>query len=348
MLGVPFQQVVLFIDIRLTESARIKNGWSHGVTLHVGRYLQVFKALFKCIRPLEVCVTSPKQQKRPTSEEKPTGEPLHMSGVNYQGSIDSLVRNIGIISRNNSALASALASEGGAAKPGSTSAKELRLLLQDTGVLAKETGELLLSVQHDLKHERTPPRQQPMLAKLSKDFQFVLRRFQQLTEQSARQHQSSAEANAASGSSSGGYGGPHNLQDDEDEDEDEDVEATAGLLQHSQQQQQQSAAETARINAQRMEERAKIMTQTEQTLGEVREIFADLAGLVAEQTTRIDDIASSIENTASQSTRATEELKAAGRYHADRRARRFCMYFAALVCVALLILYLTYSLKTAS
>ena len=90
------------------------------------------------------------------------------------------------------------------------------------------------------------------------------------------------------------------------------------------------------------------MTQTEQTLGEVREIFADLAGLVAEQTTRIDDIASSIENTASQSTRATDELKAAGRYHADRRTRRFCMYFAALVCVALLILYLTYSLKTAS
>jgi hypothetical protein len=273
-----------------------------------------------------------------------------MSAVNYQGSIDSLVRNIGIISRNNSALASALASEGGAAKPGSTSAKELRLLLQDTGVLAKETGELLLSVQHDLKHERTPPRQQPMLAKLSKDFQFVLRRFQQLTEQSARQHQSSSEASAGgqSSSSSGGYGGPHNLQDDEDEDEDEDVEATAGLLQHSQQQQQQSAAESARINAQRMEERAKIMTQTEQTLGEVREIFADLAGLVAEQTTRIDDIASSIENTASQSTRATDELKAAGRYHADRRARRFCMYFAALVCVALLILYLTYSLKTAS
>jgi hypothetical protein len=284
----------------------------------------------------------------------PLCDELAMSPVNYQGSIDTLVRNIGIISRNNSALASTLASQGGAAAPGSTSAKELRLLLQDTGVLAKETGELLLSVQHDLKHERTPPRQQPMLAKLSKDFQFVLRRFQQLTEQSARQHRSSSEASAAGGgqsSSGGGYGGSQSLQDDEDDEDDEDVEATEGLLQRSrqqQQQQQQSAADSARVDAQRMEERAKIMTQTEQTLGEVREIFADLAGLVAEQTTRIDDIASSIENTASQSTRATEELKAAGRYHADRRARRFCMYFAALLCVALLLLYLIYSLKTAS
>lgn len=269
--------------------------------------------------------------------------------TNYQGSIDTLVRNIGIISRNNSALASALASDSGAAHPDSSSAKELRLLLQDTGVLARETGELLLSVQHDLKYERAPPRQQPMLAKLSKDFQFVLRRFQQLTEQSARQHASSSEGSNGSGGRGDHASREYRTEEDDDEDE-EDVEATAGLLSRSQQQQQQqqSALDSARMNAQRMEARAQLVTQTEQTLGEVKEIFADLAGLVADQSIRIDDIASSIENTANQTSRATDELRTAGRYHADRRARRFCMYVAALLCTGLVLLYLTYSLKTAN
>ena len=53
--------------------------------------------------------------------------------------LDSLVRNIGIISRNNSVLASMLShlAAGDDAEP-----RELRVLLQDTGLIARETGEL--------------------------------------------------------------------------------------------------------------------------------------------------------------------------------------------------------------
>lgn len=257
----------------------------------------------------------------------------------YNAGLDKLVKNIGIISRNNSALASAL-SHSGKSGTAPTSPKELRLLLQDTGVLARETGELLLTLQHDVNNDRAPPRQQPMLAKLSKDFQFVLRRFQQLTEQSARQHEDGVE---------GQYSHADDEAHDDDDDDAEDVE-TAGLLGSSVQIQQQhhhhQALASARADHDRLAERARIVTQTETTLSEVKEIFQDLAGLVADQTSRIENISSSIENTASHASRAAEELQTASKYHGRNRARKLCLYVVALVVAAMMLLYLSLSLRS--
>jgi hypothetical protein len=96
-------------------------------------------------------------------------------------SIDAVVRNIGIISRNNGVLAGMQAS--------GDEAKELRTLLQDTGALARETSEQLLSLQRGQHASGMPARQRTMLNKLNKDFEFVLRRFQQLAQSSASSQQ---------------------------------------------------------------------------------------------------------------------------------------------------------------
>ncbi|KOO33503.1 putative Syntaxin7A [Chrysochromulina tobinii] len=110
----------------------------------------------------------------------------------YAG-LDGLVRNIGIMSRNNSVLSSMLSHLTAGDEP--TEPRELRVLLQDTGLIARETGELLLSLQQSVGQESGPSadRQRSMLNKLNKDFQFVLKRFQQLAEQSA-QHARTAMA----------------------------------------------------------------------------------------------------------------------------------------------------------
>ena len=96
--------------------------------------------------------------------------------------VQSIERNIGIMARNNSVLASMLSQLAAGQQ-----ASDLRLLLQDTAHIARETGELLLAAQHDL--HRAPPQQRSVLVKLGKDFQIILQRFQHLTEQSARHAQ---------------------------------------------------------------------------------------------------------------------------------------------------------------
>ena len=92
-------------------------------------------------------------------------------------SLDDVVKNIGIISRNNGVLAGMQAS--------GDDARELRTLLQDTGALARETSERLMSLQRGQHASGMPARQRTMLNKLNKDFEFVLRRFQKLAQSSA-------------------------------------------------------------------------------------------------------------------------------------------------------------------
>lgn len=99
-----------------------------------------------------------------------TTRPLTMS-------LDEVVKNIGIISRNNGVLAGMQAS--------GDDARELRTLLQDTGALARETSEQLMSLQRGQHASGMPARQRTMLNKLNKDFEFVLRRFQKLAQGSA-------------------------------------------------------------------------------------------------------------------------------------------------------------------
>ena len=94
-----------------------------------------------------------------------------------------------------------------------------------------------------------------------------------------------------------------------------------------------------------MAEREKIITQVESTVGEVREIFTDLANLVTEQTESIHHISSAIENTAAQAGRAAEELKVASRYKSQLRSRKCCLYAVGLLVAFFLFVVLSRSLS---
>ena len=86
-----------------------------------------------------------------------------------------------------------------------------------------------------------------------------------------------------------------------------------------------------------MAEREQIITQVESTLGEVSEIFSELGSLVNEQGVHIDHISSAIENTASQTSFAADELFTASRAQNKLRSRTCCFAGALLVSVVLIL-----------
>tara|TARA_B110001452_G_scaffold106854_1_gene88521 strand:+ start:28 stop:471 length:444 start_codon:yes stop_codon:yes gene_type:complete len=112
-------------------------------------------------------------------------------------SIDDVVRNIGIISRNNGVLAGMISQN--------DEARELRTLLRDTSSLAKETSDQLLALQRGQHANGMPARQRTMLNKLNKDFEFVLRRFQQLAQSSASQQRKPASRRPAGTMATGSH-----------------------------------------------------------------------------------------------------------------------------------------------
>ena len=187
--------------------------------------------------------------------------------------LDGLVRNIGIISRNNSVLASMLSHLDAGEEP--TEPRELRVLLQDTGHIARETGALLLNLQHDVGRDES--RQRSMLAKLNKDFQFVLRRFQQLAEQ-CNDLESGGSARGGGGSS-GSNAQSSLLQDDDDDDDNE----RSSLLEADETRMRAQQRQVQRQSTEHLAEREKMISQVETTVGEVNEIFQELAGIVQEQ-----------------------------------------------------------------
>lgn len=255
--------------------------------------------------------------------------------------MDGVARNVGIISRNNNVLAGMLSRLSDGAEPAEP--RELRILLQDTGHLARETGELLLSLQSARAREGAPEREQVAFTKLSKDFQGVLKRFQQLAEQSAQQAQAESmeQGTAGGGASSRRGGGAAEERGGwlHGDDDDDPLSEQRGLM-ASDQQQQQAAT---RDGAEAMLEREKIISQVEATVGEVREIFGDLAQLVSEQSSHIQHISSAIENTASQASRATDELKAAAKYKSRMRSRACCLYAAGIGAAVVLLTMLMLS-----
>jgi hypothetical protein len=245
--------------------------------------------------------------------------------------MDSLSRNVGIISRNNGALSTMLSQSPGqqdVAEP-----RQLRILLQDTGHLARETGEMLLSFQRDWSRESAPAREQVAFAKLSRDFQGVLHRFQQLAEQAA-QHARCDGMELGSAPGVGSYASSSGVSYRAHDDNDDDADEQRTLL-HA----------TKRTDADALVERERIISQVESTVGEVKEIFSDLAQLVSEQSSHIQHISFAIENTATQAARATDELRTASSYQSRLRSRKCCMYVAALLGTFVLLLMAMQSLR---
>lgn len=255
------------------------------------------------------------------------------SVVSASMSIDDVVRNIGIMSRNNGVLAGMISQTG-------DEARELRTLLRDTGSLAKETSDQLLSLQRGQHTSGMPARQRTMLNKLNKDFEFVLRRFQQLAQSSATQQRKPASRRPGAMAT----GSHDSLQGEEpppaqserrgllDAEREEEEEAR---------QQKQQQIQVARATQESVREREQAIRQIETTVSEVNEIFVDLGKLVSGQTDQIETISSNVENTVRQTVRAREELHHASRAKSRTRSRVCCLMLAAILAAVLLIMIMS-------
>ena len=146
-----------------------------------------------------------------------------------------------------------------------------------------------------------------MLNKLNKDFQFVLRRFQQLAEQSA-QHARLEDLEAARQANTSGADSVHDVETAGAHstllDEEDDVANERGPLlaadevaaaEQQQQQQKQKQRQAALAGAEAMAERERMISTVESTVIEVKEIFSELATLVSDQSEQIEHIADAIE-----------------------------------------------------
>lgn len=107
-----------------------------------------------------------------------------MAEPSHSHLLGAVAESCGIISRNNGVLANMIAQLDSAHPGDAPDPHDLRMLLQDNASLARETGAQLLLLQRGQGRGMTS-HQRAMLEKLGRDFQFVLRRFQQLTQRSS-------------------------------------------------------------------------------------------------------------------------------------------------------------------
>ena len=77
----------------------------------------------------------------------------------------------------------------------------------------------------------------------------------------------------------------------------------------------------------------------------MQEIFSDLATIVSDQGAQIEHISSSIENTATQASRANDELRLASQHQAAMRRRKCCLYGFGLLGAGVLLMVIMVNLK---
>ena len=172
---------------------------------------------------------------------------------------------------------------------------------------------------------------------LSEEFRQALLKFQQQVEETshlvsspAGPQRSDVEAGFGNGGGGGGGGGGGSVQ----------PLSLEQQQQYEAQQSQSQAQEQLETNENVIREREQGITQLNRSVQDVAEIFQDLALLVNEQGSQIDNIQTNIETAANSTQRGVRELARASR--TQRQARRtMCIIIActlALVTILIIVL----------
>ena len=170
--------------------------------------------------------------------------------------------------------------------------------------------------------------------KLVKDFHAVLKDFQK-AQRTCAERESTFLPQKGKGKTS--YG----TMDEESGEGEAAYQDTQQLMQ-----QQQQRSDFAQVDGELeynnalIEERERGIMEIQQQIGEVNEIFQDLAVLVNEQGSMIDDIEANIVSTAVRTKDAQKELTKADKSQRAARNRLICIVIAVLVSLIVLILFL--------
>jgi len=134
----------------------------------------------------------------------------------------------------------------------------------------------------------------------------------------------------------------YGTMDEERGEEDDPFSATRMLMPQQQQERSDHAQVDSELeyNNALIEERERGILEIQQQIGEVNEIFQDLAVLVNEQGAMIDDIEANIVSTAVRTKDAQKELTKADKSQRAARNRLICIVIAVLVALIVLILFL--------
>jgi syntaxin 7 len=208
-------------------------------------------------------------------------------------------------------------------------------LTHSTQELIKQTTQDLKSL-HDLPIGADMGGQQRMeQQKLSRDFQIVLNRFQQVQRQSAEK---SREYVTRAKQESARLDDPNAGVDDDDGEHD-----AAPLMQRQQQQRQQTIRQLDKeieYNEVVIADREQSIVEIEHAILEVNEIFRDLGTMVNDQQGMIDNIEANIESTAVRTGDAQLELQTAEKYQKKARNRMFCLLLVLAIITIILTIVL--------
>jgi len=195
-------------------------------------------------------------------------------------------------------------------------------LLSDTGDRFKDIGEGLKKVQawHDLG-----PSQKYTQGKLNTEFRASLTEFQSLQRQALEKQRASATAAKAA----------------LDQDGNTSPSATTDQGQHTQlQQQQPRLANQDEVDFQEslIIERESEIRNIEQSVGELNELFRDVAHMVHEQGGTLDVIAENVTQTRDDTQNADQQLRTASRHQKSARGKACCLLLILVIVLTVIIL----------
>ncbi|EMC96942.1 hypothetical protein BAUCODRAFT_32688 [Baudoinia panamericana UAMH 10762] len=198
-------------------------------------------------------------------------------------------------------------------------------LLSETGDGFKEIGEGLRKVAawHDLG-----PSQKYTQGKLNQEFKASLTEFQNVQRQALEKQRASATAAKAALSQEDGAGG---------------ASATTDVGQQTQQQlqeQQPRLANQDEVDFQEslIIERENEIRNIEQSVGELNELFRDVAHMVHEQGGQLDIISENVTQTRDDTKNADQQLRTASRHQKSARGKMCCLLLILVVVLTIIIL----------
>lgn len=198
--------------------------------------------------------------------------------------------------------------------------ERVQSIVEETGAGFKEVGE-------GLKKVGTWPdlnaRQKYTQGKLSADFRASLGEFQLLSRQALEKQRASKAAIEAESQGSA-------AQDD----------GASPQQQQQQQQQQVRLADQSEVDFQEslIIERESEIRQIEQSVGELNELFRDVATMVHEQGFMVDSIEQNVEGVRDDTRGADRELTSASRYQKSARGKMCCLLLILAVVLVIVVL----------
>jgi len=90
-------------------------------------------------------------------------------------------------------------------------------------------------------------------------------------------------------------------------------------------------------NLEYLQERERAVTQLEADIGDVNQIFKDLAAMVHDQGEMVESIEANVESSAIRVNEGSEQLRQAERYQTKARRKKLCLAIIGFIILAIII-----------